>query len=590
MKRLKCQLICPIGSHQPIELTDGHTVTVGRSKDTQITDCKVSKNHAELTANFEKLEVQVKATGSYPCEVDGRQLSKGEMAILRDRGSILLLPGKFENIVQFIGNNILGKRCAGMNEGSSFGAEGSNTGSGPTKQKQAKLNFNKQVDVSNADHSDSEHLEDVSKRLQKLRENAKVEAISSEGNEAEVAMNVRTSFQAENSSERMLKGSKPAENSVWMEHDRLLMYTAKGVLSSSKVASYDMDGTIITTQSGKVFPTSYSDWKILYAEIPGKLKQLFSSGFKIVFFSNQMGIQKGRVKPDEFKLKVENIINKLGIPVQMFIATGSGIYRKPALGMWTHLVEQANDNIPIDLSSSFFVGDAAGRAKDWMPGKKKDFSCSDRMFALNIGINFYTPEVHFLGQKDVKFEMPSFDPRHLTNSVSLLDPESAKITLDVQEVIVFVGSPAAGKSLFVRKHLVPHGYVHINRDVLKTWQKCVKATEEAVKQGKSVAIDNTNPDIESRQRYVAVAKAAGITCRCFVMNISLDHAHHNERFRELTDKSHQVINDMVFNTYRSKFQEPTLNEGFKEIIRVNFVPEFNSPNMKSLYQNFLVEK
>lgn len=193
---------------------------------------------AELTANFEKFEVQVKATGSYPCEVDGRQLSKGETAILRDRGSLLLLPDKFENIVQFIGNNILGKRCAGMNEGSSFGAERTNTGSGPTKQKQAKLNF-KQDDVSNSDHSDSEHLEDINKRLQKLRENATVEAISGEGNEAEVAMNVGTSSQAENSSERMLKASKPAENSVWMEHDRLLMYTAKGVLSSSKVRTFE---------------------------------------------------------------------------------------------------------------------------------------------------------------------------------------------------------------------------------------------------------------------------------------------------------------------------------------------------------------
>lgn len=161
-------------------------------------------------------------------------MSKGETAILRDKGSLFLLRGKFENIIQFIGNNILGKRCAGIYEGSSFGVEGKNTGSGPTKQKQTKLNF-KQADVSVDDHSDSEHLDDISKRLEKLRENAKVEAISGEGNEAEVAMNAGTSSQAENSSERMLKGSKPAESSVWTEHDRLLMYTAKGVLSSSKV-------------------------------------------------------------------------------------------------------------------------------------------------------------------------------------------------------------------------------------------------------------------------------------------------------------------------------------------------------------------
>lgn len=38
-----------------------------------------------------------------------------------------------------------------------------------------------------------------------------------------------------------------------------------------------------------------------------------------------------------------------------------------------------------DKSSSYFVGDAAGRADD--------FASTDRKFALNVGIQFYTPEV-----------------------------------------------------------------------------------------------------------------------------------------------------------------------------------------------------
>ncbi len=39
-----------------------------------------------------------------------------------------------------------------------------------------------------------------------------------------------------------------------------------------------------------------------------------------------------------------------------------------------------------NLSECLYVGDAAGRAKEWAPGKPKDFSCSDRMFAANIGV------------------------------------------------------------------------------------------------------------------------------------------------------------------------------------------------------------
>ena len=39
-----------------------------------------------------------------------------------------------------------------------------------------------------------------------------------------------------------------------------------------------------------------------------------------------------------------------------------------------------------DMSKCLYVGDAAGRAKEWFPEKPKDFSCSDRMFAANLDI------------------------------------------------------------------------------------------------------------------------------------------------------------------------------------------------------------
>ena len=40
---------------------------------------------------------------------------------------------------------------------------------------------------------------------------------------------------------------------------------------------------------------------------------------------------------------------------------------------------QENAGVPVSVPDSLYVGDAAGRPKDWAPGKKKDFSCSDRL-------------------------------------------------------------------------------------------------------------------------------------------------------------------------------------------------------------------
>ena len=53
-----------------------------------------------------------------------------------------------------------------------------------------------------------------------------------------------------------------------------------------------MDGTLITTSSGRVFPTDNNDWKIIFPEVPGKLKALIADGYKIVLFTNQAGVSK----------------------------------------------------------------------------------------------------------------------------------------------------------------------------------------------------------------------------------------------------------------------------------------------------------
>lgn len=56
--------------------------------------------------------------------------------------------------------------------------------------------------------------------------------------------------------------------------------------------------------------------------------------------TNQAGIGRGSVNLEDFKAKVVRIVNKLDVPVQTFISTGQGIYRKPAPGMWNALVER----------------------------------------------------------------------------------------------------------------------------------------------------------------------------------------------------------------------------------------------------------
>lgn len=190
-----------------------------------------------------------------------------------------------------------------------------------------------------------------------------------------------------------------------------------------------------------------------------------------------------------------------------------------------------------------------------------------------------------------KFDWGIFDPTtlkldHSKQSSQLLDIA----TSSPREMVIFVGYPASGKSTFFKTHFEPRGYVHISRDKLGSWQKCVAKCTEFLKAGKSVVIDNTNPDQESRKRYTEVAKKFDIPVRCFQFMTSLEHAKHNNRFRELTSKGKQNfvrINDMVFNTYKSKFSEPLMSEGFSAIVKVEFVPCFTDEYSETLYHQFL---
>uniref|UniRef100_A0AAY4CB45 PNK FHA domain-containing protein n=1 Tax=Denticeps clupeoides TaxID=299321 RepID=A0AAY4CB45_9TELE len=357
----------------------------------------------------------------------------------------------------------------------------------------------------------------------------------------------------------------------------LLLYTAAGVRGCSKVAGFDIDGCIITTKSGKVFPTSPDDWRILYPEIQPRLASLLKKGYKVVFFTNQMGISRGKLRPEVFKSKVEDILQTLQLPVQVFVATGPGIYRKPVIGMWQHLCEKANAGVTVDQSESFYVGDAAGRPVNWAPGKKKkDFSCSDRLFALNLGLQFHTPEEFFLGWKKAPFNLD------ICIYICCIN------TYLYDSCLINVYLYSAGKSTFFQTHIVPKGYEYVNRDTLGSWQNCVKACERGLKEGRSIAVDNTNPDPESRKRYIDISKSAGVPCRCFNFMASMELAKHNNRFREMapSNAKHVPVNDMIFHSYKNKFVTPTLSEGFSEILQIHFVPNFADSQLEALYRQF----
>jgi len=132
---------------------------------------------------------------------------------------------------------------------------------------------------------------------------------------------------------------------------------------------------------------------------------------------------------------------------------------------------------------------------------------------MNLKCPFYTPEEYFLGDPPANYILGAFNPtdyipvstspvnNSLQTSTSLntipsstgSKPLSLPIIPPAQspDIILFVGSPAAGKSTFYRDHLLPMGYSRINQDTLKTRDKCVAEATLLLQRDTPIVIGST---------------------------------------------------------------------------------------------------
>ena len=151
------------------------------------------------------------------------------------------------------------------------------------------------------------------------------------------------------------------------------------------------------------------------------------------------------------------------------------------------------------------VGDAAGRPANKVKGRKKDFSASDRTFAINCGIPFKTPEEYFLGQSPEAYELP------VKASEKLID-KSAKLQKRMTELdeckksgnicLIAIGFPGSGKSTLAKKL----GLKVLCRDDIGSTDRVMSIAEKCMHDNESIYIDSTNPDVRSRSKFVSLAQ------------------------------------------------------------------------------------
>jgi bifunctional polynucleotide phosphatase/kinase len=343
--------------------------------------------------------------------------------------------------------------------------------------------------------------------------------------------------------------------------DSLIIISSKKIIKTDeivKIASFDLDHTLIKPKSGKTFPIDKFDWKILNDFVIPKLHSLHSQNYKLVIFSNQGGVNK-HSSIDDIIFKCKSISKFINLPIIFYLSILDDMNRKPRIGMWEDMNECKFTNI--DMNNSFYCGDAAGRYND--------FSSTDYKFAANLNLKFYIPEKIF------NFAQHGYDPQ--LNSLSTFNPKTyfksksidyVREILNIKEnkVIILVGSPASGKST-ICGHF--SNFKCINQDDLKTLSKCKKELNNCLKNADDIIIDNTNRNIKTRANWIDIIKPfTSYKIICINIIEPKEVSMHINCYRMLT--SNKKIPAIAIHTYYKNYEAPQLNEGFDKIINTTF--------------------
>lgn len=130
-------------------------------------------------------------------------------------------------------------------------------------------------------------------------------------------------------------------------------------------------------------------------------------------------------------------------------------------------------------------------------------------------------------------------------------------------IAIMTGIQGSGKTTFCRRCLP--SYTRINLDELHTRNKENQAFEDALQKGLDIVIDNTNPTVTDRDKYIRRAKNESYRIVGYFMQ---------SRIKECIERNHKRtgkarVPDQAIAATSNKLQLPSFEEGFDELYFVS---------------------
>ncbi len=131
------------------------------------------------------------------------------------------------------------------------------------------------------------------------------------------------------------------------------------------------------------------------------------------------------------------------------------------------------------------------------------------------------------------------------------------------QAVILTGLQGSGKSTFCKERLFAT-HVRLSLDMLRTRRREVGLLDACLALRQAFVIDNTNPTLAERARYIEAARAVDFAVIGYVFDVPLTTCLARNAARPAGER---VPARGLYAT-RKRFQAPTLGEGFDALYRV----------------------
>lgn len=365
------------------------------------------------------------------------------------------------------------------------------------------------------------------------------------------------------------------KNMVWTITDNYLFLNNKNnIKNNDKIYLFDLDNTLITTTSGKVFPVDEYDWKFIYDSVEDKINLLSKNHNTIGIITNQMGL-KNNFLIKKWIFKMNNILKKITVDF-VFVALKNDGYRKPLIKSLDILAD--NGIIIENYSSKYYIGDACGRPLD--------HTDTDLKFALNAKLRFRTPEKFFNINTDNKQELfttyPELDYYTVEKFVMITNNIIKLVNNNEKILIMMIGFPACGKS-YLRNLLLEkiNNLYYFNNDDIKDGvvNPCLCSNLTDCYSKNKLINDNTN--LSTKGRNIFLDKFNDYYKIGIFFDYDMEISQYLNYYR-MYYHNKPLINKMIYNKLNKDFVKPNKND-FNKYFVINKIFPYLKSEIKYLF-------